>query len=89
MRQCMLMAAVWVWSITCQHFTLSSSMPVSENGVAEVVDASTAVNILIVIHICCYDDGNWREYQEQVHQEPIMVRLFCDHDGGLNKDDSR
>jgi hypothetical protein len=63
-------------------------MLVSENGVAEVIDASDTVNILIMIHICCYDDDNWQDYQEQVHQKLIMVRLFCNHDGGLDKDDS-
>jgi hypothetical protein len=82
----MLMAAVWVWSIAYQLFLLSSLIPVGENGVAEVVDASAAVNVLIMIQNCCCDDGNQWEYQEEVCDEPIMVRLFHDHDRGLGKD---
>jgi hypothetical protein len=43
-------------------------MPVGVNGVAEVVDASAAINILIMIDMCCCDDGNRREYREEVHE---------------------
>jgi hypothetical protein len=63
-------------------------MLVGVSSIVEVVDASAAVKVLIMIHICCYDDGSWREYWEQVHQEPITVQLFFDHDGNLDKDDS-
>jgi hypothetical protein len=63
-------------------------MPVGVNGVAAAVDASAAVNVLIMIDICCCDDGNWREYREEVHEEPIMVSSLRYHDRGLDKDDA-
>jgi hypothetical protein len=67
---------------------LSLSIPVGVNGVAEVVDAFAAVKVLIMIDVFCCDDGNWQEYREEVHKEPIMVGLFRDHDRGLDKDDA-
>jgi hypothetical protein len=51
-------------------------MPVGVNGVAEVVDASAAVNVIIMIDICCCDDGNWREYRNEVNKELIRSVHF-------------